>query len=518
MALQSTRPDLPIEQASVLPESKLSIKNRLQSIIYDTRFVENFHQSHYPSFPLIPNERCGPWYVPTNKYSETSYFKSTDGHVNEWQFSMRRLNLHILPIIGSHQGIVSVDSTRRGKLIPDSLLKTIPIWCAVLNCIMYEDEQERSDHWFRSPVFITKEEHDKIVERIPAMVQEVKKMGIITKDRIIAGLGGERRPIVAEWHYPVPEHPVEASPEEQNLPISARPLPIVNSDSISTTIEVQGFSKPEKCYTIVCLTASLKVKHGEARMLLPQLLWNYIQGSGDDHELWATKDVCDGQLNPQFFWENVVFAGEKLNKEIIDSATGYIHDDLSETSFLEKLHSISAKRPQLSSVEDQLTTTAVKNSNNDTGIIFGSIKADVSYHSLEQAFPKMQTLIIFSEKFQMVDTPEKPVFQYKHIDIDCSKKGAKKLRYEFPKIVPSKNPFNAENLLLVLCDTGTDISVGLVVLLLCSFYDTEWYPTPAGSHKIDKELVRKHLGMVSNLQKVNPSRNTLQSVHEYLMS
>lgn len=36
-----------------------------------------------------------------------------------------------------HGGAIVVDSTRRGKDFPDSLLKTIPIWCAVLNKVLF---------------------------------------------------------------------------------------------------------------------------------------------------------------------------------------------------------------------------------------------------------------------------------------------------------------------------------------------------------------------------------------------
>jgi hypothetical protein len=37
-------------------------------------------------------------------------------------------------ILGGRDGrAVLVDSTRRGKRIPDSLSKTVPIWCAVIN-------------------------------------------------------------------------------------------------------------------------------------------------------------------------------------------------------------------------------------------------------------------------------------------------------------------------------------------------------------------------------------------------
>ena len=32
---------------------------------------------------------------------------------------------------------IIVDSTRRGKAMPDALSKTIPIWCAVINLVLF---------------------------------------------------------------------------------------------------------------------------------------------------------------------------------------------------------------------------------------------------------------------------------------------------------------------------------------------------------------------------------------------
>ena len=49
------------------------------------------------------------------------------------QLSLRRLNLHLLPVISSKGGVVIVDSTRRGRYLPDSFKKTIPIWAACVN-------------------------------------------------------------------------------------------------------------------------------------------------------------------------------------------------------------------------------------------------------------------------------------------------------------------------------------------------------------------------------------------------
>ena len=87
--------------------------------------------------------RCGAWYTPPDRVAATSYFKSTDGHMHQWDFSLKRATLHLVDILqppassdgerSALTGCILVDSTRRGKRYPDALAKTVPIWCAVLN-------------------------------------------------------------------------------------------------------------------------------------------------------------------------------------------------------------------------------------------------------------------------------------------------------------------------------------------------------------------------------------------------
>lgn len=96
-----------------LKRSTLSIGNRLQSIQQDAAFTQNVADAY--GRPLIANERCGSWYIDPEHKGGSAYFKSTDGHTSVWKFSTRRLNLHLLEIIGKHDGCIVVDSTRRGK-------------------------------------------------------------------------------------------------------------------------------------------------------------------------------------------------------------------------------------------------------------------------------------------------------------------------------------------------------------------------------------------------------------------
>uniref|UniRef100_A0A7N2KWZ3 Rit1 N-terminal domain-containing protein n=1 Tax=Quercus lobata TaxID=97700 RepID=A0A7N2KWZ3_QUELO len=110
-----------------------TVYNALRSIYEDSIFVGEISQL-WPDLPLLANLRCGLWYSP--KFHSTCYFKSTDGHNNNWSFSTSRLNLHVALLAGQKGGCIIVDSTRRGKRFPDSMSKTIPIWTCVLNrCI-----------------------------------------------------------------------------------------------------------------------------------------------------------------------------------------------------------------------------------------------------------------------------------------------------------------------------------------------------------------------------------------------
>lgn len=101
-----------------------------------------------------------------------AYFKSTDGHTSQWAFNLRRANLHLLPIIVAHSGIVLVDSTRRGKRHPDALSRTVPIWCAVINQALGFNNEHSC--LFTPPDAVSPSEHAQMEEKIAGWVDELK--------------------------------------------------------------------------------------------------------------------------------------------------------------------------------------------------------------------------------------------------------------------------------------------------------------------------------------------------------
>ncbi|KAJ9267996.1 hypothetical protein DTO021C3_3466 [Paecilomyces variotii] len=237
-----------------LRRSALSVSNRLRSIEADARFVHEV-VDHY-DLPLIANERCGSWYIPPDSKAGSAYFKSTDGHTGQWDFSFRRLNLQILPVARDHGGCIIVDSTRRGKLMPDALSKTVPIWCAVMNRALFPSQTAYHAVQF-PPDYLGPSEESQIERRIDGFVQALKALKLDI-EALRESLG---RPIKIAWAnrsylYPADLHKGDG-------------------------------------YNLFVLCSASKRVHG-AEMSEG----GYIQGAGDDSESWAHG------LTPPVFWEH----------------------------------------------------------------------------------------------------------------------------------------------------------------------------------------------------------------------
>ena len=101
--------------SKALRRDQHSVYNCLLSILDDARFVDDL-LTLYPGTPAFANLRCGLWYLRSS--SGTCYFKSTDGHTGNWQFSVARLNLHVAEACHAAGGCIIVDATRRGKTFP----------------------------------------------------------------------------------------------------------------------------------------------------------------------------------------------------------------------------------------------------------------------------------------------------------------------------------------------------------------------------------------------------------------
>jgi hypothetical protein len=255
-----------------LHASQYSCLNHLLSIQLDSTsllsLLDYIKQQVY-ELPIICNLRNGAWYY--HNPAGYAYFKSTDGHDGTWNFNLTRINLNVAMIIARNNGAVIIDSTRRGKIFPDSLRTTIPVWIAVLNRLVL------NEHTIELPSFMhesmqedIRSSIDRIITSIPT---DIKSIIITTLCEVLT------RPMVPiwvsisddgsiEWHGNYVDQYLQYTGDGTTLPFF-----------------------PVLLYSVSRLTCS-ELEHREHHS------WHYIQGAGDDEENW-----CFNGFNSTIFWK-----------------------------------------------------------------------------------------------------------------------------------------------------------------------------------------------------------------------
>ncbi|WVQ79955.1 hypothetical protein IAT38_002056 [Cryptococcus sp. DSM 104549] len=152
--------------------------NRLHSIAADEAFVHAVaHDWYADRFEVVANQRCGTWYCePSTSSKVYAYFKSTDGHMSHWDFNLRRSNLSLASYAEEHGGFILVDSTRKGKRMPDGLSKTVPIWCTVINMAMAmrHPAREWDTNLYLPPQIVPATERSQIESRLKGWAEALE--------------------------------------------------------------------------------------------------------------------------------------------------------------------------------------------------------------------------------------------------------------------------------------------------------------------------------------------------------
>ena len=241
-------------------------------------------------WPWIPNKQCGSWYLnpPSANCNITPvYFKSTDGHVGTYNFSLKRLNLHLIETLNKYDGIHLIDSSVR-KILPDSFSRTIPIWCCVLNRIVekYRDELEGENagvrNWdtklYTPSSIVSLEEHTTISKLIDTRVQLLyDSKAIVDPKRLISKLN---KPLRAQW--------VSNGVLQDDTPTSDEPC-----------VDETEF------YTIICYNPSFYASTNDVQWIEiddgvhdAECGYYYTPGAADDDATWGRG------LTHELFWCN----------------------------------------------------------------------------------------------------------------------------------------------------------------------------------------------------------------------
>ncbi|KAL1868263.1 tRNA A64-2'-O-ribosylphosphate transferase [Diaporthe australafricana] len=517
-----------------LKRSNLSITNRLRSIQEDADFVEEAaaalagglsvggagsdggdddQSSTKTRRPLVANERCGSWYIRPGLKGASAYFKSTDGHTGQWKFSTRRLNLHLLPIIERCDGIIIVDSTRRGKRMPDSLSKTVPTWCCVLNRTLFP-ELTACHGLYVPPNVVSDSEKSQMLARVPGFVDSLKQLNLD-----LASLRAQiTKPIRPTW-------------VTQETDLSKN-----HDDDDDDDSKGQIF---ESYRPVICCTSSRRITDGEMSGHS-----GYVQGAGDDTENWALG------LTPPVFWahaEQLLSAPEADLPELIRSLVA------------------SASHTAPTTATTNSTDAAAATHSLPPGVTRLTPFLHVSPIPVPQPLPRQDAQGAPQTWFKITirSTPTPPETWAKspaHMEVGLGRHKAAsrslrtalpricELAYRFLLLLPplpptpqqpapeqgqrqgapaSSSPLQPR--ILVADETeGRDLAAGVALALLCwCFGDDDGRGVRGGGgppHErverpvFSKDLVRARLGRIMTaMPDANPNRATLQSVNSFLM-
>ncbi|OCB91042.1 initiator tRNA phosphoribosyl transferase [Sanghuangporus baumii] len=442
--------------------------NRLHSIAEDIEFVQDVHEKYYSSYPLLANLRCGTWYCDSRKAGGiTSHFKSSDGHYNGWSFNLRRPNLHILAHIQAAGGICIVDSTRSGKRMPDSLSKTVPIWCTVINRVLKFRGLANSGGWdiqlYTPPQSVSKQEHAQIESKLLSWVEAL-----------------------ATSSYNLPQ-----------LDRSLRPIWVTPASTV-----FPSFDKNTNFLPVICISASRSLEEGTERR---RQGYSYVQGAGDDHENWS-----DG-LIPDVFWrckDELLNATEADFPDVLKCIVGEARSTIHASDW--------AKLPTpIARVKGLLSIAAMKD-----------LPDSVFDTRIAEEMP-VPCIVIRGYPEASASIPVQHVNPTPIYDLVLQ--GDKKaMERAFKSSLPQCLRFIGQYIgegrrVCIACETGKDLSVGIALAALQAFFDDngqlnlERYDSK--ELKVTKESLRTRLHwIISSRPEANPSRATLKKINEFFMS
>jgi tRNA A64-2'-O-ribosylphosphate transferase len=372
--------------------------------------------------------------------------------MGEWGFSLRRLNTQVLEVVGRMGGIVIVDSTRRGKSMPDALSKTVPIWCAVLNRVLFPDNKREGVHELHTPPqAVSASEHAQIETRIHGFVQKFLE----TCSPNLAHL-------------------------RTQITKPLRPIWVTQTSTLPTS--PPNFTD---FHPVVLCTASRRVRGAEGSE------GGYIQGAADDQEAWAHG------LTPELFWAH--------------------KDKLTRTNE-EDLPSLIAELVQ---EEKERAPDAVPLLVQPTANLYVSRMRNVDLENFDVVVTcggePLGTSVAAHVKGK----------KYLHLRCQSGKLGSRDLRTQlaYLPVFFSSLPEPLGNI-LVCCETGKDLSVGVALAILCLYGDEKVGESEKGvtvanqrtAKKIDKSFIKQRTAWLTTTSPIlNPPRGTLQSVNAFLM-
>ncbi|ONH97945.1 hypothetical protein PRUPE_7G220200 [Prunus persica] len=506
--------------ARTIKRRENTLYNALKSIYDDSIFVGEILQV-WPDLPLLANLRCGLWY--SSKFHSTCYFKSTDGHNNNWSFNTSRLNLHVAQLAGQKGGCFIVDATRRGKRFPDSMSKTIPIWTCVLNRSIsnHLNKMRQSAQFNDGEVSTSDEQHCEDTRQtsvdwdcslhLPLWVSETEKASI--EDRL------------DEWTRQLEASGADIASLASLLKKPLRPL-WISQKTVIWLNEVPDHDSWD--FTpIILVSASASNDVVQQHSTSSEFSWNYIAGAGDDEESWARG------LTPTLFWNHayeIINAGPVLCNQMV-------------ADIVEKDRVYRARRgqiaPQVTVKASKLVENSVHCLQDDSVLPLDISTINIDLNSCDEdcticwlgstslAVGKSQTAAA-SKVDCILNCDQEPMSAslrhdkvYLHLPMVTSKFDRFSLLNKLPSAVNfAKLNLSKGKTLLICCNNGEDISVCVCLAILTSLFD-DGGTFDGGSFFSETcitklEMRRRLVTICKYVVNARPSRGNLKQVFGFL--
>ncbi|KAI0600384.1 tRNA A64-2'-O-ribosylphosphate transferase [Biscogniauxia sp. FL1348] len=408
--------------------------------------------------------------------------------------------------------------------MPDALSKTLPIWCCVVNRVLFpelgigergEGGEEEVDYHalFTPPTVVSPSEHAQIEARIPAHVAALRALDIDTA--------------ALRAHLRKPLRPIWVTPES-HLPSPPSPSPSLSTITTPTTTENDG---PEGAvqvfdhfHPIICCTSSRRAGsetagHGHG--------YGYVQGAGDDTENWALG------LTPALFWAHAdellqpELSEAELQRRVRELVVAAAHADTAggggggerQVAPQVRVASLRDVPPEDHQERALAYVCIVPGGSLDPAdwargprrLELGLGKnAKIAGRNLRGALPRVCEFV----RGFFEGSPSS-------IGVGVGNDGGKPDKDGDTAPGDDDEPAQNDKSVVVACETGRDLSVGVALALLCRCFDAEGRydgREAAAAAGFTKSLIKLRLGRIMMaLPEANPSRTTLQSVNSFLM-
>lgn len=298
----------------------------------------------------------------------------------------------------------------------DALSKTIPIWCAVINRLLFR-EMPASHKLLAPKEVLGASEHAQIEALLDGFVDNVE---VITTKAPSYGI-----PRLTNQSLGLDVYSLRSVLKKPIRPSWATPESASSHKYIPST----------DYHTIICCTASRRVAGAEMTQD------GYIQGAGDDSESWSHG------LTPTLFWRHRDQLLAAVEEEMPRLIQDLINTDQGRSS-------VSSDAVKLAPTSLYIgTLSSVAQAELYDGIV-------ICNHALPS---KPDRVIKVDERTRILD-----------LRCDDGKLGSRALRSHFPRIPPfiaSLTEYSSSPKVLFVCPTGKDLSVGVALAVLCLFFD-----------------------------------------------